>query len=766
MRAADRVDKLESIHQACTPVVVAAAGRRGAALTMFDRHLRASDPYRWIRGNRGAASGRDEDGATPPPGLPAPPQTEAPASPRREDDGAPTQVARERSPFSLRRYLSLASLVAVAIVIAGLLLFNRHLAFGALMAHETQNNVALAQSFANAHWQQISQFLGNAGALDREQLRAHPEQQSLRRELLRQMKGLKVVKVKIYDLGGMTVFSSDPRQVGEDKGANAGFRSARSGTAASDIAFRDRFDAFEDVIVDRNLVFSYIPIRQGDGPVEGVFEVYSDVSELVARLERTQWQIVAAVAGSLLLLYLFLFLLAHRADRIVAEHSDEQRLASEARLRHQAFHDALTGLPNRAKYAERLDDAIRHARRSGRIFAVLIVDLDHFKYVNDSLGHVVGDRLLKAVSVRLGACLRETDTVARLGGDEFILLAPEVGGIDDAARLAAAVCRAVSSKPYLIDGRELRINTSIGISVYPEDGEDGVTLIKNADAALFHAKEVGRNNFQFFTRDMNARALSVLSLETSLRRAVEQQEFVLHYQPQVDSAGQVVGLEALLRWQHPDMGLVLPGQFIPIAEERGLIAPIGEWVLREACRQNRAWQDAGLLAVPVGVNVSALQFRQPDFPQQVAAALRDTGLAAEFLELEITESVIMHGAEAAIATVRRLKGMGVKMSIDDFGTGYSSLNYLKQFPIDRLKLDQSFVRGLPGNAEDLAISSAVLAIAKAMNLKVIAEGVESEEQMDALFSRQCDELQGYYFARPLPADDLARFIAGRLATLP
>ena len=762
MRAADRVKEQEAIDKTGTPIVAAIA-RRGVALKAFDRQLRTGDPYSWIRRKRGDTPDRSDARVERALAEPVQAGAQLPPSTRSEGAGSRPHDSSGRSPFSLRRYLSLASLVAVVIVIAGLLLFNRHLAFRALMKHEAQNNVALTQAFANTHWPRYSQFVGGARLLDRGQLAAQPQNQQLRQELLGHMNGLKVVKVKIYDLGGLTVFSSDPRQIGEDKSANPGFLSARSGAVVSNIAFRDRFDAFEQVIVDRNLVSSYIPIRQGDGPIEGVFEVYSDVSDLVAQLERTQWQIVAAVAGSLLLLYLFLFLLAHRADRIVSEQSDEQRLASEARLRHQAFHDALTGLPNRAKYAERLDDAIRHAKRSGRIFAVLFVDLDHFKYINDSLGHVVGDRLLRAVSERLGACLRETDTVARLGGDEFILLAPDVGSIDAAARLASAVCKAVSSRPYLIDGRELRINTSIGISIYPEDGEDGVTLIKNADAAMYHAKEMGRNNFQFFTKDMNARAFAVLSLETSLRRAVEQRQFVLHYQPQVNSAGQVVGLEALLRWQHPDMGLVLPGQFIPIAEERGLIAPIGEWVLREACRQNRAWQDAGLIAVPVGVNVSALQFRQPDFPDRVAAVLGDTGLAPEFLELEITESVIMHSAEAAIATVRRLKSSGVKMSIDDFGTGYSSLSYLKQFPIDRLKLDQSFVRGLPGNPDDLAISSAVLAMAKALNLKVIAEGVETQAQMDLLFSRHCDELQGYYFSRPLPADDVARFISDRLA---
>jgi EAL domain-containing protein (putative c-di-GMP-specific phosphodiesterase class I) len=276
---------------------------------------------------------------------------------------------------------------------------------------------------------------------------------------------------------------------------------------------------------------------------------------------------------------------------------------------------------------------------------------------------------------------------------------------------------------------------------------------------MYYAKEMGRNNFQFFTQDMNSRAFAVLSMEHSLRQAVEREEFRLHYQPQLNSDGRIVGLEALVRWQHPQMGLVLPGQFIAIAEERGLIVPIGDWVLREACRQNKAWQDAGLPAVAVGVNVSALQFRLQDFPEKVAAVLRDTGLAAKYLELEITESVIMHGAETAIATVRRLKAMGVKLSIDDFGTGYSSLSYLKQFPIDRLKLDQSFVRGLPSNADDIAIASAVLGMAKALNLKVIAEGVENKEQMDFLFSRQCDEVQGYYFTKPLPAEEFAGFVA-------
>ncbi len=670
--------------------------------------------------------------------------------------------ARQRPVFKLQRFLSVASLLGVAAVIIGLLLFNRHLAFDALMEHETRSNVALTRAFANTHWPQYAAFVANAHALDRAQLPLRPEVARLRADLLRQMNGLKVVKVKIYDLGGLTVFSTDPKQIGEDEDDNGGFESARAGETASEITFRQTFDAFEHAINDRNLLSTYIPIRSSPtAPIEGVFEVYSDVSDLVAQLETTQWQIVGAVVGSLSLLYLFLFLLVRRADRIVSEQSDEERQANEEKLRHQAFHDALTGLPNRAKFTERLEEAIRHARRSGRIFAVLFVDLDHFKYINDSLGHVAGDRLLQAVAQRLSGGLRDTDTVARLGGDEFIVLLPEIGRIDHAARLAEQIRDAVSEEPYTIDGRELRINPSIGISICPDDGEDAVTLIKNADAAMYHAKEMGRNNFQFFTQDMNARAFAVLSMEHSLRQAVERDEFRLHYQPQLDGEGRIVGVEALLRWQHPEMGLVYPGQFIAIAEERGLVVPIGEWVLREACRQNKAWQDAGLPAVPVGVNVSALQFRLQDFPARVAAALRDTRLEPEYLELEITESVIMQSVEAAIDTVRELKAMGVKLAVDDFGTGYSSLSYLKQFPIDRLKLDQSFVRGLPSNPDDMAISSAVLGLAKALNLKVIAEGVETVAQRDYLFAHECDEVQGYLFSRPLPPEQFENFIVER-----
>ncbi|MGZ9067784.1 MAG: putative bifunctional diguanylate cyclase/phosphodiesterase, partial [Burkholderiales bacterium] len=493
------------------------------------------------------------------------------------------------------------------------------------------------------------------------------------------MRGLDVAKVKIYNLAGLTMFSTDPKQIGEDKRDNLGFQGAKAGTTMSDITFRHNFDAFERTIADRNLVSSYVPIHRDElSSIEAVLEVYSDVSPLVWKLEITQWQIAGAVLGSLSLLYFFLYLIVRRADRIIDEQAERDRAASRKQLEHQARHDALTGLPNRTSFTERLEEVIKRARRTNTNVAVLFVELDHFKYINDSLGHVVGDRLLCAVGDRLVSAVRETDSVARFGGDEYAVLVSDMRRIDDAARVAQKVRAVIADEAYDIDGAQLRVNASVGISVYPFDGADAVGLIRSADAALYHAKEVGRDNFQFFTQDMNAKAFAVLSMERDLREAVKESQFLLHFQPQIELAtGRVIGGEALIRWQHPQHGLVPPGRFIPFAEERALIVPIGEWVLRATCRQIRAWRDAGLPVVPLGVNVSALQFRQHGFRDTVAAVLEETGVGPECLELEMTESVMMHGAESSTAIIGELKSMGLKLAMDDFGTGYSSLSYLK-----------------------------------------------------------------------------------------
>ena len=435
----------------------------------------------------------------------------------------------------------------------------------------------------------------------------------------------------------------------------------------------------------------------------------------------------------------------------------ERKMADE-RIRFLAQHDALTGLPNRLLLEDRLRQAIASAQRQGERVAVIFVDLDHFKTINDSLGHHMGDRLLKEVAVRLTACVRASDTVSRQGGDEFVIVLAQVTDPDDVAQVAKKVLAGVG-QPYAIEGLELHTTPSVGIALYPDDGSDTATLIKNADAAMYHAKDRGRNNYQYFTQALNSRAFERLSLENSLRRALERNEFLLHYQPQFNlESGAVIGAEALIRWQHPDYGLMPPNKFIPVAEDSGLIIPLGEWVLREVCRQNRAWQETGLPPIPVAANLSALQFRQENLVESIGRILRESGLAPHLLELELTESAIMKSGEATVETLRQLKGMGLRLSIDDFGTGYSSLGYLKRFPIDKLKIDRSFVRDITTDPDDAAITRAVVGMAQSLRLQVIAEGVETVEQADFLRAEGCHEIQGYLYSKPLGAAEFETFL--------
>jgi diguanylate cyclase (GGDEF)-like protein len=427
------------------------------------------------------------------------------------------------------------------------------------------------------------------------------------------------------------------------------------------------------------------------------------------------------------------------------------RKRAEEQVRNLAYHDALTGLPNRLLFQDRLALAVAQAHRHRQGLAVLFIDLDRFKVINDSLGHTVGDRLVREVAARLRTCVREGDTVARLGGDEFTLLLPHIGQAVDAAKVAKKVLDLVRI-PFDIDGRELFVTASMGISLYPDDGIDAETLVKNADTAMYRAKEQGRDLYQLYTPAMNATALERLALESSLRRALSHDELVLHYQPIFDVATRrVQGVEALLRWHHPELGLVPPADFIPLAEITGLILPMGPWVLRTACAQARAWQDRQP-GLSVAVNLSARQFQEASLVAQVTDALADSGLEAGCLQLEITESSAMQNAQTAIQTLRELKAQGVGLSIDDFGTGYSSLSYLKRFPIDTLKIDQSFIRDIGRDPDDAAIASAIIALAHTLKLTVVAEGVETPGQLAFLATHGCDRAQGYLLSRPLPAD--------------
>jgi diguanylate cyclase (GGDEF)-like protein/PAS domain S-box-containing protein len=445
---------------------------------------------------------------------------------------------------------------------------------------------------------------------------------------------------------------------------------------------------------------------------------------------------------------------------VMVFHDVSTARALSLRMSYLAQHDALTDLPNRILLNDRLTEAIALAQRYERQLALLFLDVDRFKHINDSLGHVIGDRLLQSVAQRLTACVRASDTVSRQGGDEFVILLSEVKHARDAAVCAEKILLALRT-PHIIDQHELHLSVSIGIVTYPDDGSEGETLLQNADFAMYHAKDSGRDNYQFFKPDMNLRAVERQSLENGLRHALERQEFVLHYQPKMHLAtGTIIGVEALIRWLHPQRGLVPPVQFIPIAEESGLIVPIGRWVLREACLQARDWRDAGLAPLRIAINISAVELRAKDFVASVHAVLKETGVQPSCLELELTETFLMQDPKSTAAVLQAIKDMGVKLALDDFGTGYSSLSYLKRFPIDTLKIDRSFVRDLTTDADDASIVSAVISMGKSLHMRVVAEGVETPEQLAFLREHRCPEGQGYYFNRPMAAAELTPLLGG------
>lgn len=436
--------------------------------------------------------------------------------------------------------------------------------------------------------------------------------------------------------------------------------------------------------------------------------------------------------------------------------------------RHLAYHDPLTELPNRLLFHDRLQQNIAQAQRHKKFIAVFFLDLDRFKIINDTLGHSVGDKLLKEVSMRLGECVRKSDTVARWGGDEFTFILGEIASKSHAGKVAIKIQETLASA-FRVNGKNIFITSSIGISLYPDHGSDVETLVKKADIAMYFAKGIGRNNHQFFLPFMNdeEKAVARLELENGLRIALEQNQLQVYYQPQVDlNSFQIIGSEALVRWRHPVLGLVSPGEFIPIAEESGLILPIGEWILYSACRQNKEWQKAGFPPMRVAVNFSARQFQQQSIVEMIRKALNETGLDPDFLEVEITESLVIQDLEKTVEMLHELKGIGVHISIDDFGTGFSSLSYLKRFPIDKLKIDKSFIQSISVDSYDLAIAEAIIVMAHSLGRKAIAEGVEECHQINLLKSLRCDEIQGYVISPPLPVDEMNKLLAQRSGVIP
>jgi diguanylate cyclase (GGDEF)-like protein len=656
--------------------------------------------------------------------------------------------------FRLTRTYSVASFLGIVLVTIALGIFYKTVAVRSLIVHETLSNVSLTQSISNTLWPAYADFVSRAATIPPPELGRQPEISRLQEDVLQKINGLRVVKIKIYNLDGLTVYSTEPKQIGEDKSRNSAFLKAKAGHTESDLVFRDHFSATEGIIENRNLLSSYVPIRKTpNDPVEGVFEIYSDVTPLVAEIERTEYTVLAGVTVLLFLLYLFLLLIVRRADRIIKAHENEERKSQAEQIHYMAYHDPLTGLANRALFKDRLQHAVAGAARTQSPVGIMFIDIDRFKVINDSLGHEVGDAVLIEAAKRIRACLRASDTASRIGGDEFTVILEHLPTSEDAAQAAARLIQKFSD-PLKVGGREIFVTASIGISIYPGATQDVERLLKDANAAMHEAKESGRNRYVFYTKEMDARAQESLEYEMGLRKALQNSEFLIYYQPRVNTAtGKVVGAEALLRWQHPSRGIITPDNFIPLLEDTGLVIPVGEWVLRQACQQCQDWHDAGYTSLSVSVNLSMKQFRSGSLLASVHRALEESGLPPRFLELELTETVLVDDAEQALDLMRELKDIGVSISIDDFGTGYSSLNYLRRFPIDLLKIDSSFIRDVVRNRGDAAITTTIAVMAKTLRLGILAEGVETREQARFLKTIGCHEMQGFLFGPAIPAED-------------
>ena len=547
-------------------------------------------------------------------------------------------------------------------------------------------------------------------------------------------------------------------------GTDGVFRVRRTGDAVFSGDVIDYASAIE--VVDETAASISISRWDGARRWSSARELYSfplavlvglSVDEQMAPAQaRTRGQMGWAAFGSILIV-LLLGLLGRMSWRLrqSALREGEATVAHARRVEYLAYHDGLTGLPNRSMFSKLLTQSISEARRYDRQLAVSFLDLDRFKQINDTLGHEAGDQLLQEIATRLKTCVRDSDIVARLGGDEFVVLLPELSDGKYAAAVAQKILTAIA-KPFTLIGQEFRVTASIGISTYPQHGLDEQTLTKNADIAMYRAKAEGKNNYQFYSEELNANSLERLTLESSLRHALERNEFRIHYQAKRDIAsGHITGMEALLRWEHPDLGTVAPMQFIPIAEETGLIILIGKWVLKTVAAQNVAWQKEGLPALVVAVNLTARQFRDDELLRDLTSILEATGLDPHLLELEIAESLLTHDVENTLKILTRLKAIGIRIAIDDFGTGYSTLATLHRFPLDTIKIDRSFIRHFAAATEDFGLADAIIAMGKSLSLTVVAQGVETRDQAEFLRTHACDELQGFYFKKPLPAEEFA-----------
>jgi len=696
--------------------------------------------------------------------------------------------------FALTRYFSIASLVCTILVAALLGWSYQYLALGDLRRLAEARNVALTHAFSNSLWPRFSNLVANSEKASPDTLRSIAKNENLYKLVASEMEGTKVIALKIYALNGVTVFSTDPAQIGANKSSKPAFRAALAGHITSGLSVRNTEDVLEGKVTHLDIIETYLPVFDEQKRIVAVFEIYSDVTDLIALLNDTRLIVIAIVLGLLGLLYVLLYVLVARAQMIIdgqevvlrqsilkldnriKERTEllnatnlnllseiEERKTAEGEINSLAFYDPLTELPNRRLLLDRLKQAIGSSTKNARHGALLFLDLDNFKTLNDHLGHDIGDLLLKQVAKRLTACVREGDTVARLGGDEFVLI---LEGLSENSQEAARQTEIVGEKilgslnqSYQVADYEYHATASIGVVLFADGHGATDDLLKQADLAMYRAKAAGRNALRFFDPEMQIVVTTRAELEADLHVAVLKTQFLLYYQIQVDSEGRLTGAEAMLRWEHPQRGLVPPLEFISLAEDTGMILPIGQWVLETACGQLARWADRAEMAnLVVAVNVSACQFRRDDFVDQVLMVLNDTGANPHRLKLELTESLLVNDVEDVIAKMSILKARGVSFSLDDFGTGYSSLSYLKRLPLDQLKIDQSFVRDILTDSNDTAIAKLVIALSESLGLAVIAEGVEIEAQRDFLARQGCHFYQGYLFSHPLPLEEFEEFV--------
>lgn len=685
--------------------------------------------------------------------------------------------------FNLSRYFSTVSFILIVLA-AGLLgpLYQK-LSLQQMQDLAEGRNVAMAQVFQNSLRNSLDALMSDSVGRDVESLTQSEEARRLHASVLELMRDTSVIRIKIYNRIGSTVFSTDASQIGESRLDNPGFRAAISGTIASELTHRDSMNSLDGTLSEVDVLASHIPIRGKDHSVEGVFELYQDVSPFVTQLHRNMWLVTGGVALVFAALYLMQFLVVRRAQGIledqegritaardtleiqVAARTDElkrtntqlegeivERRQAQSKLNYLAYHDPLTGLSNRRSFIERLEESLRESARHGELLAVLFIDLDQFKQVNDSLGHGVGDELLVSVAARLSEHVRLIDMLARLGGDEFICLMEGVRNENEVEVLAREIIGAFEY-PFNLEDHELFLTASVGICLSPGDGDSVLDLLRNADTAMYRAKALGRGNFHFYTPEMTRDAQERIRMENLLRRALDNGELSVHLQPQVEtSSGRLVGAEALVRWNSPELGLVMPMRFIPLAEDSGLIVGLGNWVLRETCRQVMQWRKSGFDLPQVSVNLSAKQLERPEFIDVLGQILDETGMDATSLKLELTESVVMAVGDA-FDLLARLRDLGISLSLDDFGTGYSSLSYLKMLPVQQLKIDKSFIDGIGKNRGDEAIIRTVMELARSLDFEVVAEGVETVEQSEFLAGLGCEQLQGHLHGKAVPAPE-------------